>query len=139
MRGWGNSMGLDIKVKGMAYDDTHHSGYITFTQYRIAIARAYNKEFGDLYQKYICDFFNNTTQEEINRMNELCDNKLDLLLNHSDCDGKLTPQECRAIYLAMKDLDVRYDYPTNNGSKMHELWLNMLRHCYKKRVNMYFY
>jgi hypothetical protein len=32
-----------------------------------------------------------------------------ILLNHSDCDGKLTPRECRKIYSAIKTINC--DYP----------------------------
>jgi hypothetical protein len=32
-----------------------------------------------------------------------------ILLNHSDCDGELTPQECRKIYNVIKAIDC--DYP----------------------------
>ena len=72
--------------------------------------------------------------EEIKEWNNLCNDDLDIFLWHSDCDGKLTPKECKKIYDAMKDLKVEMNY-----YDMHQLWLNMLRHCYKHRVNMYFY
>lgn len=31
------------------------------------------------------------------------------LLNHSDCDGELTPEECRAIYPRLRELVANWD------------------------------
>lgn len=42
----------------------------------------------------------------------------------------------------MKDLKVEmqgHNYIEMNYYDMHQLWLNMLKHCYKHRVNMWFY
>lgn len=70
-------------------------------------------------------------------MNKLSNNNLDIFLWHSDCDGKLTPKECKLIYNELKNIDIQ-DLEYSNEYTMHELWLNMLKYCCKNRVNMYF-
>lgn len=132
-------MGLDISVKGLERKDTYHCGYIRFNLYRKKVASAYNERLGELYEK---TFKDELQPEEIKEWNNLCNNDLDIFLWHSDCDGKLTPKECKKIYNAMKDLKVEmqgHNYIEMNYYDMHQLWLNMLKHCYKHRVNMYFY
>lgn len=132
-------MGLDISVKGLERKDTCHCGYITFNLYRKNVASAYNERLGELYKK---TFKDELQPEEIKECNNLCNDDLDIFLWHSDCDGKLTPKECKKIYDAMKDLKVEmqgHNYIEMNYYDMHQLWLNMLKHCYKHRVNMYFY
>lgn len=132
-------MGLDISVKGLERKDTYHCGYIKFNLYRKKVASAYNERLGELYEK---TFKDELQPEEIKEWNNLCNNDLDIFLWHSDCDGKLTPKECKKIYDAMKDLKVEmqgHNYIEMNCYDMHQLWLNMLKHCYKHRVNMWFY
>ena len=132
-------MGLDISVTGLSYKETYHCGYITFNLYRKKIASAYNQRLGDLYEK---SFKEDLTDEEIEEWNKLCNDDLDIFLWHSDCDGKFTPQECKKIYNVLKDLKIEmtgHNYVDMNYYNMHHLWLNMLKHCYKRRVNMYFY
>ena len=106
------------------------------------VAEAYNKELGKLYEKPNKDFsFKNYTEDEIKRWNEICDDDLDIFLNHSDCDGKFTPQECKKIYDAMKDLNVEmegHNYGDMKPYSIHQRWLDMFKHCYQRRVNMYF-
>lgn len=132
-------MGLDISVKGLERKDTYHCGYIKFNLYRKKVASAYNERLGELYKK---TFKDELQPEEIKEWNNLCNDDLDIFLWHSDCDGKLTPKECKKIYDAMKDLKVEmqgHNYIEMNYYDMHQLWLNMLKHCYKHRVNMWFY
>lgn len=131
-------MGLDVSVKGLSDEETYHCGYITFNIYRKKVASAYNERIGELYEK---TFNENLTAEEINEWNQLCSDDLDIFLWHSDCEGKFTPKECKKIYDVMKDLKVDmqgHNYIEMNKYNMHELWLNMFKHCYKRRVNMYF-
>lgn len=128
-------MGLDISVKGLERKDTYHCGYITFNLYRKNVASAYNERLGELYKK---TFKDELQPEEIKEWNNLCNDDLDIFLWHSDCDGKLTPEECKKIYNELKKLKIK-DLPYSDKWTMQELWLNMLKHCYKHRVNMYFY
>lgn len=132
-------MGLDISVKGLERKDTYHGGYITFNLYRKNVASAYNERLGELYKK---TFKDELQPEEIKEWNNLCNDDLDIFLWHSDCDGKLTPKECKKIYDVMKNLKVEmqgHNHIEMNYYDRHQLWLNMLKHCYKHRVNMYFY
>lgn len=132
-------MGLDIHIKGLEREDTYHCGYITFNLYRKKVASAYNERLGELYKK---TFKDELQPEEIKEWNNLCNDDLDIFLWHSDCDGKLTPKECKKIYDVMKDLKVEmqgHNYIEMNYYDMHQLWLNMFKYCYKHRVNMWFY
>lgn len=132
-------MGLDIMVKGLTRQETYHCGYITFNVYRKKVASAYNKRLGELYEK---TFKDTLEPNEITEWNSICNNDLDIFLWHSDCDGKLTPQECKKIYNVLKDLKIEmqgHNYVDMNFYDMHKLWLNMFKHCWKRRVNMYFH
>lgn len=132
-------MGLDVSVKGLERKDTYHGGYITFGQYRKRIADTYNKRLGELYGKTYRD---ELTKEEMEEWNKISNDDLDIFLWHSDCDGKFTPKECKKIYDVLKNLKIkmqRHNYVETNFYDMHQLWLNMFKHCYQKRVNMYFY
>lgn len=136
-------MGLYITAAGFN-EEIYSSGYIGFTYFRIALAKAYNTEFGALYEKWIfAGRFGNEpmTTSEFNRLNELCNDDFDILLKHSDCDGKLTPKECKAIYEVTNNL--KCDYPQNNyltvsGKNQLEVLNRALLHCWKRKVNMYF-
>lgn len=128
-------MGLDISVKGLERKDTYHCGYITFNLYRKNVASAYNERLGELYKK---TFKDELQPEEIKEWNNLCNDDLDIFLWHSDCDGKLTPEECKKIYNELKKLKIK-DLPYSDKWTMQELWLKMFEYCYKHRVNMWFY
>lgn len=132
-------MGLNISIKGLERKDTYQGGYIRFNVYRKEVANAYNRRLGELYKK---TFIRDLQQEEIEEWNILCNDDLDIFLWHSDCDGKLTPKECKKIYDVMKNLKVEmqgHNYIEMNCYDMHQLWLNMFKHCYKHKVNMWFY
>lgn len=132
-------MGLDTQAKGLSYENGYHCGCIRFNIYRNIVAESYNPRLGELYHKSL---LNDLTENEIKEWNSLCNDDLDIFLWHSDCDGKFTPKECRKIYNAMKDLKIDmqgHNYVTMGLYNMHERWLNIFKHCYKKRVNLYFY
>ena len=46
-------MGLTVVAKDLSDEFTYNCGYITFYHFRIALAKAYNKEFGQLYEKWM--------------------------------------------------------------------------------------
>lgn len=137
-------MGLVITAKGFN-EEIYDSGYGGFTRFRIAVAKSYNEEFGKLYEKWIyccSSFTEKLSSEEIKRMNELSNDNLDILLQHSDCDGKLTPTECKKIYSVTKDLKCdfpQYNYATSLNKNQLEVFNRALYHCWKRRVNMYFH
>ena len=135
-------MGLVIRAKGFE-EDIYDSGYGGFTHFRIAVAKAYNEEFGKLYEDWVwCSMTHNEfPKEDSDRINELANSDLNLLLLHSDCDGKLTPKECKRIYNVTKDLKCDYpqcDYITNTDKNQLEVFNRALLHCWKRRVNMWF-
>lgn len=140
-------MGLSVSAKGL--DKTYDCGYITFHNFRLQLAKAYNEELGVLYEKWFSR--EGLTEKECERFDEICPKGLDLFLSHSDCDGKFTPKECKMVYDCIKDLKMDLQghnygivrFP--NGTKgmetynMLERWQYMFKHCYQRRVNMYFY
>ncbi len=137
-------MGLTITAKGFD-EEIYNSGYAGFTNFRIEIAKAYNSEFGELYKKWVrsclMPYGDRLSPEKLNRLNELCNDDLDILLQHSDCDGKLTPQECKKIYNITKDLKCVYPqmcYGTTTGKNLFDVFNRALLHCWKRRVCMRF-
>jgi hypothetical protein len=131
-------MGLTVYAKHLACEDSYDCGYITFAQFRAELAKTYNEDFGLLYKKWL---WGEITETEIKYMNELCNDDLDIFLTHSDCDGKLTPKECRKIYDAIKNykMDMQgHNYGIMKPYNMLEQWKGIFNHCYKKRVNLYF-
>lgn len=90
-------MGLDINIKGSEREDTYHGGYIRFNLYRKKVASAYNERSGELYEK---TFKEDLQPEETEEWNTLCNDDLDIFLWHSDCDGKLTPEECKKFIMS---------------------------------------
>lgn len=137
-------MGLTIKAKGLEHKNSYDCGYITFHHFRVELAKTYNKEFGELYERWINNGFAGSvplTKNEFDKMNELSNDDLNIFLIHSDCEGKLTSTECGKIYNVIKDLKMNmegHNYVTMNYYNMLEQWKNMFYHCWKKRVNMYF-
>ena len=132
-------MGLYAYAKGLTEKECYDCGYITFGIYRQRVAQAFNNRIGELYKKYYRD--NELTEEETDEWNKLCNDDLDIFLFHSDCEGKFTPQECKKIYNAMKDLKIEmigHNYAIMKPYNMHKHWLHIFRHCYKRRVNLYF-
>lgn len=130
-------MGLTIRIPGVR--DNYNCGYITFGIFRRRLAKSYNQEFGELYEKWqksAWPMFPELTDAEVARYNELCNSDLDIFLLHSDCGGKLTPKECKRIYKAIKDL--KMDMQGHNCGNMLEQFRMMFLHCWKYRVNMYF-
>lgn len=134
-------MGLDINIKGLEREDTYHGGYIRFANYRIKVAKAFNKTIGEIYEKPYLNYKYKFLEDDLKQWNEILPNEkspMNKFLWHSDCDGKFTSKECKKIYNELKKLDVEEIYYSDKYT-MHELWLNMFKYCYKHRVNMWFY
>lgn len=133
-------MGLDAGAKGLSWEDGFHCGYITYGNFLINLAHTYNEEFGQLYEKWYLSR-EPITQEEVDRMNEISDKGLDILLLHSDGDGKFTPKECRMIYNSIKDFHMDmmgHNYVTMNYYNMLDHWKNIFLHCARRRVNLWY-
>lgn len=131
-------MGLTVHAKNLSAEDSYDCGYITFSRFRIELAKTYNKEFGELYRKWLYD---EITEKEVRRMNKLCNNDLDIFLTHDDDKGKFTPNECKRIYNVIKDYKMDmlgHNYGIMKPYNMLEQWKGIFKHCYKNRVNLYF-
>lgn len=123
-------MGLDFSIKGVKNDDCLHCSYLGFYLLRREIVKAYYGE--KMHEIYIKD---NATEKEIEYWNKHCNDDLDILLMHSDCDGKLTPKESGKIYAVIKDLEFDTDNPCE---RQFNIFKNNLLHSKKHRVNIYF-
>ena len=126
-------MGLSLQATG--YEDLR-IGYGSFSLLRKDIAKAYSQKHGDLYSVMLQSLLTGLPENFTENWNEGCDDDLDILLWHSDCDGRLTPKECGKIYKSLEKLNVNFE---NEEYKIfYEKMKNMLLHCYKRRVIMYF-
>lgn len=135
-------MGLLITINSKGFDEEiYDSGYDGFTKFRIELAKSYNEEFGELYERWIYCCNTGEDFEDSQRINELANEDLNLLLLHSDCDGKLNPKECKRIYSVTKDLKCDYsqhNYATDVGKNQLEVFNQALLYCWKHKVNMWF-
>ena len=126
-------MGLALVATGFNKD--MHIGYGGFSGVRCRIAKAYSEKHGKLYEEMLRSF-RGLADDFNDRWNDGCNDDLDILLWHSDCDGKLTYQECGKIYNVLKTLDVE---DAKDEESFYNDFVEMLQHCHKRRVNMYFY
>ena len=137
-------MGLDVYAKGLSEEDSFSCGYLTYGHFMMELARtAYGERMGEIYKRLAFRFpSSDVRQEDIDYWNANCNDDLDLLLFHSDCDGKFTPKECRCIYNALKELKMDmqgHNYGIMKPYNMLEHWKGMFKHCADRRVNMYYY
>jgi hypothetical protein len=109
--------------------------YGGFTRLKIKIAFAFNEKLGKLYEKFMKEALRGevSDSEEIKEYNRLCNNDLDILLWHSDCDGKLNYKECKKIYNVIKT------YQIVEFQEELDKFKNLLEFCIKHRCNLYFY
>ena len=126
-------MGLCLQATGT---ENLHIGYGGFSLLRRDIAKAYSQKHGDLYSTMLKNIRTGLPDGFTEDWNDGCDDDLDILLWHSDCDGRLTPQECRKIYKSLEKLNVEFD--NEDFKNFYEKLKNILLHCYKRRVIMYF-
>lgn len=127
-------MGLALVATGFNKD--MHIGYGSFSGMRCRIAKAYSDKHGNLYEMMLRSFRTGLPADFDEQWNDGCNDDLDILLWHSDCDGKLTPQECGKIYNVLKTLNIE---DLQDEASFYNNFLEMLQHCKTKRVNMYFY
>ena len=133
-------MGLTISIKGLDDKESYNCGYITFGIFRQEISKLVSVEFGDMYRK----MYQNSrgmTDEDWTFLEQNCPAEIGPFLFHCDCDGKLTPKECRSAYSWLKDkkMDmIGHNYIYMEPYNMLEHWLKMFKFCADRRVNMYF-
>lgn len=129
-------MGLTLAVKG---HETLDMGYIGFRTLRMYIASSYNEELGELYNEILRKAFMMQGHErEKERWDEICNEDLDLLLWHSDCDGKLTYKECRKISKVLDKITFHCPNDLEMIDRYHDL-KEMLQFCAKNRRTLFFY
>jgi len=85
-------MGLDTT------HDAYHGPYSTFNQWRYWVANQLGLNLDD-YEGYMAGGKKDLTT---------IDHPLMVLFNHSDCDGKFTPEECRLISKGLKSIIDNY-------------------------------
>ncbi len=133
-------MGLCVTAKGLTAETEFNCGYLTYGNFLINLAYTYNQEIGEMFEDVMLQR-HELSQIKGQRWNELCNDDLDLLLFHSDCDGKFTPKECRKIYNAIKYLKMDmsgHNYGVMKQYNMLEHWKNIFLHCARRKVNLYF-
>ena len=133
-------MGLTVRIKG--YEGAYDCGYITYGNFIMRLIKeAYGIQCHEIFQRSLYTGKPFTKSDEIEWAKHQNDD-LELWIWHPDCYGKFTPQECRRIYNAIKDLEIPDFYAHNYGDvkqyNMLERWKDMFRYCARRRVNMYF-
>ncbi len=73
-------------------------GYIGFALIRRSVAKAYDKNVSDLYEKMYTPPFINFSEEENKYFDEHLPKYLDKFLFHSDCDGYFGVRDVKGIY-----------------------------------------
>lgn len=124
-------MGIDIYSKNDKAQ--YKSSYTTYYHLRSIIAHAYHPIIGNLFDKR-----EKFTDEEIKLWNSVCDDDLDLLLLHSDCDGELKPDESKRILSALKRLDVDFSEMDFMYKRLYEDLLAVIKYSASHRVKLYF-
>lgn len=134
-------MGLCAFAKGLTEETGFDCGYISYGTFILELINvAYGRKSYDIFRDAMVRG-RQFTEEEAEYWNAHCNDDLDILIFHSDCDGKFTPQECRKIYNAMKDLKsdmVGHNYGVMKQYNMFEHWKNIFKHCATRRVNLYY-
>lgn len=97
-------MGLCARAKGLTNETGFDCGYLTYGTFILELIKvAYGQECHNIFKRNMlrsAPF----SDAEVEYWNAHCNDDLDILIFHSDCGGQFTPQECRKIYNAMKDL-----------------------------------
>jgi hypothetical protein len=89
-------MGLDLRVKNYRTDHTKIGSYIGFNDFR----RAWAEHLG----------FNLSEMEGLGGSKKWTNEPLQSFFNHSDCDGEISPEDCKKILAqAEKDLPLLTD------------------------------
>lgn len=134
-------MGLYAHAKGLTDETCYDCGYLTYGVFLCELIKtAYGGKCYDMFRYHMIHDVP-FTEEEFEYWNEHCNDDLDILIFHSDCDGKFTPQECKKIYNAIKDLHMDmlgHNYGVMKPYNMLEHWKAIFKHCATRRVNLYY-
>lgn len=134
-------MGICLKNKEYSMD----MGYGSFYNLRKKIAHLYNEEFGNIYEQWVNGECDNSTinlkMEELFQNNTFIDQDSYTLnfLFQSDCEGKISYKDCKRLLEIIGDYtdNIQYGYVYANNSFSY--FKEMLRNCYNKRRNLYWY
>jgi len=132
-------MGLDLYAKG--YTGKFSCPYSTFYRLRRAIVRAvYGSEMERIYSIPYKIYNGEPTQEKIAIWNERCDDDIDILLLHSDCDGHMYPAQCRKVYRKLKNVEVEDDSFSiaYSNKELFARLLDILKYCADNRRMLLF-
>lgn len=127
---------MSLALLATGYSKNVRIGYFHFNRMRLQIARAYSEKHGKLYEKATSLCFSVNFDEIVEEWNKDCDDDLDILLWHSDCDGSFTYQECRKIMKALQKLTVVFEDEVLRNN--YEDFCAILTHCAKRRVKLIF-
>lgn len=134
-------MGLCAYAKGLTSETGFDCGYFTYGRFILELVKvAYDARSYRIYEKTVLRI-EPLSDADIEYWDAHCNDDLDILIFHSDCDGKFTPQECRKIYNAMKNLtsDLEgHNYGVMKPYNMFEHWKAIFKHCADRRVNLYY-
>ena len=90
-------MGLTVFIDGESKFEIMYSRYSQFIQELVKIA------YGPECRKIFESIYNRSmTSEEADFWNARCNDDLDILIQHPDDRGDISPEECRKIYEALK-------------------------------------
>lgn len=134
-------MGLCARAKGLTDETGFDCGYLTYGTFILELIKvAYGQQCHNIFKRNMlrgAPF----SDAEAEYWNAHCNDDLDILIFHSDCGDKFTPQECRKIYNAMKDLKsgmMGHNYHVMKPYNMFEHWKAIFKHCADCRVNLYY-
>lgn len=131
-------MGLTVRIKG--YEGAYDCGYLTYGNLLMNLVDTmYGEEMGSIFELWYTG--GDASIEDLKIFTDKVPEDILMWLRHSDCDGKFTPQQCRKIYNAIKDVHmdmVGHNYGDMKPYNMLERWKDMFRYCARRRVNMYF-
>lgn len=126
---------MALELTAEKYPKKIEVGYLSFYVLRTKIAYAYSEELGDRYLR-LTKNPHTLTEEEIAEWNTNCNDDLDLLLWHSDMDGKLTVEECERLNTVLKKLEIKFE--DEHFLFLFDEFFKLLEHCCKEKVPMLF-
>lgn len=108
-------------------------GYISFAFIRRGVARAYDKNIGDLYEILYTPPFRKYTEEENKYFDKHLPKYLDKFLFHSDCGGYFGVRDVKGIYKDLKKLKPKFE--RGNLYKKYSDLLDLFSQ--EKRIDIY--
>lgn len=136
-------MGLTITVNKF---DSFDIGYMGFMNFRLELAKTYNKRLGKLYRRWAFGWLDYTKEEpltdtEFEEMKKIGGDLL-IFLCCKDTEGVFLPSESRKIFLQIKDLKMDYEisktYHWQGAFNTLERLKSMFYHSWKHRRRVIF-